>query len=288
MKKIEVVVIIFVIVGTSTIFQSNNIFAKDFSMHEALSKGLIKLNLSSTGGHSENCMAVKVQNLGSNALNLYLEPGYILDNLDDHQQDIIVVKSLKIKLNPHQKIDTVAYGFCCQSHNASPKTGQKFRLGKMADTLMVKLCHYINNHKVNAGAAQSAVWTISNKHHLATIGQPKDTSMIELIKICNRNNNVALPWFYVGYSNIPGLVFSNIPCKVVLNFEYNKKSNKQLTISIYDQSGHKIKTLLANSFASPGLKSFHYDFDIVNWKKGVYTLKVKELNQEPISKTFEF
>ena len=192
-----------------------------------------------------------------------------------------------MKLKPHQKLDTAAYGFCCQSTNSSPQKGQKFRLGKKADSLMVKLCNYIDKHKIAPSNAQSAVWTVSNNHKLATIGAPNDTSIAALVKICNERRNESLPWFYVGYSNMPGVVFSNIPCKVVLDFKYTKKSDKQLTIAIYNKAGHKVKTLLANSYGEAGPKSFHFDFDIVNWDTGKYSLKVKEWEQEPFVKTFE-
>jgi len=286
MKKTEVV-LSNALIGMSIMFQPSPNFAKELSLHEALQKGLIHLNINASGGHSENCIALKVHNTSNAPLDLKLEPGVILDNLDEHQQDIIVVKTLKMKLKSNQILDTTAYGFCCQSRNSSPHKGQKFKLGKRADSLMVKLCRYIDTHKIEPSKAQSAVWTVSNNHKLATIGSPKDTSIAALVKICNEVRQEPLPWFYVGYSNMPGIVFSNIPCNVVLNFEYTKKSDKQLTIAIYDRAGHKVKTLLANSYAEAGKKSFHFDFDVVNWSAGKYSLKVKEWEQEPFVKTFE-
>jgi hypothetical protein len=286
MKKTEVVLINVWLV-LSFLHIATNIFAKELSLHEALQKGLINLNINASGSHSENCIALKVHNTSNTELNLMLEPGVILDNLDEQQQDIIIAKTLKMKLKSNQTLDTSAYGFCCQSSNSSPHKGQKFRLGKKADTLMVKLCKYIDTHKIAPSKAQSAVWTLSNNHKLASLGHPKDTSITALFKICNENRNEALPWFYVGYSQMPGLVYSDIPCKIILNFEYTKKTNKELTIAIYDRAGHKIKTLLANSYGSPGNNSYHFDFDIVNWKNGTYTLKVKEPEQLPLVKTFE-
>jgi len=286
MKKTEVM-LSNVLICISIMFQPSPNFAKELSLHEALQKGLIHININASGGHAENCITLKVHNISNSALNLKLEPGVILDNLDEQQQDIIVVKTLKMKLRANQILDTAAYGFCCQSSNSSPHKGQKFKLGKMADSLMVKLCRYIDTHKIEPSKAQSAVWTVSNNHKLATIGSPKDTSIAALVKICNERRNEPLPWFYVGYSNMPGIVFSNIPCNVVLNFEYTKKSDKQLTIAIYDRAGHKIKTLLANSYSDAGKKSFHFNFDVVNWEAGKYSLKVKEWEQEPFVKTFE-
>ena len=272
----------------ATIMQPTiTIIAKELSVQDALQKGLIHLNINSSGGYAQNCIELKVQNISNKAIELELEPGVILDNLDEHQQDIIVAKTLKMKLKSNQTLDTAVYGFCCQSGNGSPIKGQKFGFGKKADTLMIKLCKYIDTHKIEPGNAQNAIWTISNNHKLASIGHPNDTSIANLVKICNEHRNEPLPWFYIGYSRLPGQVFSNIPSKVVLNFEYIKKTEKELIIAIYDKAGHKIKTLLANSYAAPGNKSFHFDFDVVNWESGTYTIKVKEHGLAPFTKTFE-
>jgi hypothetical protein len=285
MNKIEVTVLNALLTGFCLLSIISK--ANQMTLHHALQNGLIKINITSSGGHSEKCIELNVQNNGNAPLNLCLEPGVILDNLDDQQQDIVVVKTLKIKLNSKQKIDTAVYGFCCQSGNGSPQKGQKFILGKKADSLMVKLCKYIDTHNIAPDRAQNAIWVISNKHTLASLGCANDTSLAALFKICNKKNNEPLPWFYIGYSKIPGVVFSNLPCKVVLNFEYTKKTDKELTIAVYDRAGHKVKTLLANSYAAPGNKTFHFDFDIVNWEHGKYTLKVKEQEQPPLTKIFE-
>lgn len=286
MKKTEVMPIYALVFSLSMLhFMIGK--ANELTLYEAAQKGLIKLNIQALGGHEENCIQLKIHNSSSGELHLHLEPGTIFDNLDETQQDIIVVKSLKMKLHPNQKIDTVAYGFCCQSGNSSPHKGQNFVLGKKADSLMIKLCNYINSHKIEPWKAQNAVWTICNKHQLSSIGEAKDTSLAALFKICNEGRNEPLPWFHIVYSKVPGLVFSNIPSKVVLNFEYNKKTDKQLVINVYDHSGNKIKTLLANSYAGPGMQYYHFDFEVVNWLKGIYTLKLKEWEQPAFVKTFE-
>lgn len=286
MKKYEVVSKK-AIIAILCIFYSTANFAIDLTVPHALQKGFIKLDINALGGHSESCIQLKVCNTSISELNLTMEPGTILDNLNEQQQDIIVVKTLTMKLKPLQKLDTVAYGFCCQSSNSSPVKGQKFRIGKRADTLMIKLCKYIDKHKIEPYKAQHAIWTISNHHKLSTIGNLKDTSSAALFEICNEFRKEPVPWYFVVYSKMPGVVFSNIPCRIVLNFEYSKQSEKELVIAVYNSAGHKVKTLLANSYASAGLKSFHFDFETPNWENGTYTLKVKELDQQPVSKTFE-
>ncbi|MFN7845778.1 MAG: hypothetical protein ACK5P4_01050 [Bacteroidota bacterium] len=260
---------------------------KEVSIFEAVKKEQVNLNLLSRGGYSEKCVSVRLRNRGSSRITVVMEPGTLLDNLDEAQQDIIVVRTLKVDLAPFQMIDTAAYGNCCQSRNAIPKKGQRFALARMADSTLVALCKFIERRRIPDYTAQHAIWTISNGHNLASIGVPTDTALAGLFAICTNGNTIPRPWYHIGYRKIPGIVFSNEVCRVVLNFDYMKKSDKNLTIAVYDDCGRKVKTLLSNSYAVPGNKNFHFDFEIVNWPSGKYTLKVNEWEQEPFSKTFE-
>jgi hypothetical protein len=269
------------------LFIAHDGLGKEVSIFEAVKKGLVDLNLSSRGGHSENCVNVRVKYLGTSPSTVVIEPGTILDNLNEAQQDIIVVRSLKMNLLPYQTLDTVAYGFCCQSSHGSPRPAQKFGLLRMADNYMAALCKYIQNNNIDCGVAQNAIWTLSNGHQVASVGEPSNKTLAGLIQLCAQSRSVIPPWYHINYRKIPGVVFSNDVCRVVLNFEYTKKSDKNLCIAVYDSCGRKIKTLLSNSYAMRGVKKFHFDFDIVNWPSGKYMLKVDEWEQEPYSKTFE-
>jgi hypothetical protein len=147
MNRTEGVLLTALIVA-SIMLPTITIIAKELSVQDALQKGLIHLHINSSGGYAQNCIELKVHNISNAAIELELKPGVILDNLDEHHQDIIVAKTLKMKLKSNQTLDTAVYGFCCQSSNGSPVKGQKFGFGKKADTLMIKLCRYIDTHKI--------------------------------------------------------------------------------------------------------------------------------------------
>lgn len=257
------------------------------SMLDAQKNGVLDLRLNSLGGASENCVAAKLNNRSSSVLDLILEPGRVLDNLDEGQQDIMVARAIKVRLKPNQVLDTMVYGFCCQSSNSGPVKGQKFELGQMGNATMQQLCNYLNTHDTKPYIAQRAIWTISDAHNLASIGMPNDTSITTLLKICNNGVLPVLPWVYIGYANVPSKVFSNETSRIVLVFSYVKKSDKELVIEVHDASGTKIKTLLARSYSNAGKKDFHFDIGVPNWKKGKYTVQVKEFEQEPFIKEFE-
>ncbi len=192
---------------------------KEVSIFEAVKKGQANLNLLSRGGYSEKCVSVCLKNTGSSRITVVMEPGTLLDNLDEAQQDMIVVKTLKVDLAAFQKIDTAAYANCCQSSNSSPKKGQRFALARMADSTMIALCKFIERRSIPNYAAQHAIWTISDGHNLASIGIPSDTALAGLFRICTIGNNLPRPWYHIGYRKIPGIVFSNEVCRVVLNFK---------------------------------------------------------------------
>jgi hypothetical protein len=261
--------------------------AETMSVEDALQHRLIQLQLSAKGGYQDDCVAAKIQNNTAGNLNILFEPGRILDNTNPTQQDIIVTQKMNLALGPNALMDTSIIGYCCQSHNSSPQKNQKFILGKMAAPNLVNLCNYISTRKLDNTSVQNAIWTLSNNHLLASIGMPGDTSIAALFAYCKKGSCQALPWYHLSYLYVPGKVFSNQPHKVHLNFSYEKKSDQELFIAVYDSSGNKIKTLLANSYANPGTREYHLTFDVLQWKHGNYTLKVMEREQEALVKTFE-
>ena len=264
-----------------------SLFAETMSVEDALRHKLIQLQLSSKGGYRGDCVKASVQNNTAGILHIIFEPGRILDNTDPGQQDIIVAKKLILPLAPAAQIDTQLIGYCCQSHNGSPRKNQPFLLGPMAGPDLVKLCNYISANLLDENAVQNAIWTLSNNHLPASIGMPGDTSIAGLFQFCSRGMSLPPPWYHITYLYVPGKVFSNQPHRVHLDFEYEKGSGHELQMAVYDAEGNLMKRLLGNSFADAGLRNYHLAFDVVNWKHGQYKLMVMEPGREPMVRSFE-
>lgn len=266
---------------------SNPVLAETLSAEDALRHHLIQLQLLGTGGYRGECVSAKVQNNTAGDLTIFFEPGRILDNTDPRQQDIILTRKLTLQLHGGEKKEANLTGYCCQSSNSAPQKNQQFLLGKMAEPDLVNLCKYISRNQPDEFQVQNAIWTLSDHHLPASIGMPGDTSVARLFELCSRNRAVLPPWYHISYRYVPGKVFSNLPHRVQLNFQYEKLRGNELTMEVYDAEGNKMKTLLASSYADPGLRDYHLAFDVINWKHGTYSLKVIERGKEPFVKTFE-
>jgi len=145
---------------------TNSMFAnKCVSVEEAARKGLVKLSIKSRGGFTGEVIEMNIQNNTNQKLDLNVEAGRRLDSKNNTEQDILVTRSQEFFVNGKQSKTLKVYGMCCQAHNSSPKVNSIYNVGKLADSNLVKLANFIDKNKYyKDGAAQDAVWSISNKN----------------------------------------------------------------------------------------------------------------------------
>lgn len=280
------IIAIFVILCSMyTINSSKKI--KYISIEEMIKTNKISAKIFSLGGHQENCIEFNVQNLTPDTLFFHLEPGRKLMSEDTTMQDIFVVRRNEIALNPNSKINFLAYGFCCESGNHSPQKDAKFNIGKMATESWIKLANFINENNFPADAIQSAVWVMSNNHEISSIHNEDLEKIKPLTKFVSELKGIETPWYSVTYKKDSALLFSNIPEKVYVKFEYYLNKSSLVTINVRNSAGVIIYTLLENVPKHPGKYNFEIKLNVEYWKKGEYQIFVYEDNSKVnLRKTF--
>lgn len=94
MKRIYLFSIFFAIVLI------NQAQTTSFTSIEELAKNKkIDIELKSLGGYQGECVQIDIENITNEALHIWLESGRRLDNLNDAQQDILVLKDQRFNLN---------------------------------------------------------------------------------------------------------------------------------------------------------------------------------------------
>jgi hypothetical protein len=262
--------------------------SKYISIEEMIKTNKISAKILSLGGHQENCIELNVQNLTPDTLFFQLEPGRRLMSEDTTMQDIFVVRRNEIALNPNSKINFWAYGFCCESSNHSPQKDAKFNIGKMAPLSWIKLANFINENKFPADAIQSAVWVMSNNHEISSIHNEDIEKIKPLTKFVSELKGIETPWYSVTYKNDTNLLFSNIPEKVYVKFDYYLNKSSIVTINVRNSAGEIIYTLLENMPKNAGKYKFEIKLNVEFWKKGEYQVFVYEDNSKVnLRKTFK-
>jgi len=287
MKNLIVSAIAFAALIFTPIFISASSCKKFISIQNAIENNLVSLQMQSLGGHSENCVQCITKNNTNDSIFIEFEAGRVLDNTNAAEQDILVTHALKLRIAAHKTKDTVAYGFCCQSGNSGPSYKQKYIVGNMADSASVVLANFLNTHITSASKAQNAVWVLSNNHTVSSIAEASDTAATKLIALCCKLKHVQVPpWHHQIFMQVPGKVFSGIINNIIAEINYNKRTNNELQAFVCDSTGKIIKTLATQNFAANGNIKFRFDIQVVNWKKGTYTIKIFENKETALEKKF--
>ena len=205
---IIVTVGIFVIVCSmkSSTSYNENIF---ISIEKYIKDKKVTAEFKSLGGHQGDCIEMNIQNKTADTLFILLEPGRRLIATEHKYQDILIVKERKIHLSPYEERNVKVNGFCCISHNSSPKKDLKFKVGYMAPPEWIELANVINQNNFPADAVQHAVWVLSDNHKVASI-YSKNVDAIKLLReAASRIKKVQYPWYYIIYEPDTTQLFSD-------------------------------------------------------------------------------
>jgi hypothetical protein len=291
-RVISIALIAFVASGTLT-FQSfvykNATGSADtyLPLETYLISRSIKATVRSLGSHQKECVALDFNNLTSDTILFYLEPGRRLISNDSSDQDILIVKEKRICIPPFALFQINGYGFCCQSSKASPEKNAGFNIGYMAPEPWIRLSKLISENNFSAGAVQHAIWVLSDDHPIGSIFEDGTEDLYKLREMVAEIKGIAIPWYAVKYEKDSVRLFSGKPEKITGAINYYLKNNSIITITIRNERGQLIRTLVKGSPNGPGNHEYILDLDVKTWPNGVYYIFVHmDYSNLNISKSF--
>ncbi len=258
------------------------------SIEKLAKSSALKIKLKSKGGFHAYCMSMQIENKGNDTCFALVEAGRRLESVDTTQQDIFIVKNEYAVVPPKAKLDFSLYGFCCISHNKSPKAGSAFTVGSMEGKDWQSVAKLINDHDFEQSAIQSAVWAISNGHPVSSISRGKDDRNLLLLQTVAQIKGIELPWYSTQYIRDEQRVFSNKPKSIQGDINYHVAYEGVVSVLVKDQYGVVQSTLVDNVPRNKGPYTYYLDLDIAAWKDGKYELViVQDGNKVLETKTFE-
>ncbi len=242
-----------------------------FSIEEAEKKGLIKLSIKGKGGHLGNVIEMKIKNLTTKKIDLKIEAGRILDSKNNSEQDIMLTKSQELIMAPNQLQTLNLFGMCCQAHNASPQSNSDYKVGKLADTTLIKLACFIDKNKYHSSyTAQQAVWTISDNNSLASISDGDAEMVNSLRNYVSKITGRPIPSYNITYRQENARDLLGRATKIEGIFDYSFTANCHATLAIYDSQGHLVQLIFENISHEKGEYNLFYTFRTRNLPKGTY------------------
>ena len=220
--------------------------ANNYSLPEAIKKQLVTIKIHGAKpnqgeafyNHYGPCLSMEVINTSTDALQLNLDDGYKLEPSDTSYQTMMVTRNLTLTLLAKQKQSCRIYAMCCKATHAGPNTETSFAMGKRATGYLLQLAQLIDHKNYQCGAAQSAVWCLTNNEDISTI-ESTDTAMM-----------YGLRRFVALAKNIPAMrVYSSVgqnnpfsepePPRITYTatINYSIPNTRKVMIGLYDETG---------------------------------------------------
>ena len=247
---------------------------KYVSIQKKAQEGAIQVDIQNKGGHTGNCIQLKVVNQTSKAQHILLEPGRRLTSADSTIQDIFIVKKRKLKLAASGKETIQGYGFCCQSHKGGPYPEASYELGYMAPPKWVNLAKFLDTNSFPKGSVQDAVWALSNDHAIGSVHHEDLETIRPLREKVADLKGVELPWYSKTYEEDTASLFSHEPKRVKGEFSYTFKNNTIATLQVKRQNGQVMKILTEETPMQPVEVTFNINLLVAGWPKGTYEINL--------------
>jgi len=272
-----------------TLFTINN--AQPLDIHEAVSQNKIKVEVLSKGGHSGDCMQIKIIPLGKLKTEISIPPGthFIAEN--DPDQNIFVVNEQVLAFNGNTEQSYSVEGFCSQANDYSPETDSHFKMEMTKNKNLQSLADYMDKYHFSSEVKQASVWAVADGESVSSIydyHNEKDTKTLRTF-VC-KMMNIEDQWY-------------NTTEEVVINDDRSVSRNTQqiagdvsctidkpvyLKCELHGADQGKMYDILkSRKLTTKGEFTFYFDVKVKGWKKGKYSIKVFMDDKEVHVQDFE-
>jgi hypothetical protein len=242
---------------------------------EAIKKGFVAVEILSKGGNQGDCMTMNITNLIKDSLFLMIEPGRRLASIDTTQQDILIIHDENFLLTSGEKNRLSIYGFCCQSDLVSPWDSSIFSMGPMADSNLVAIACFLNEHDYPLDIAQEAVWAISDDHPISSVYAEDVEGIEELKNFLADLKGEEVPWYSAEYEESDEVLFTNRVESITGEVEIWIPSYCIVDIQVEDQVGRVMEQFEKMEAYHPGRYFYEFKFPVFDWPKGNYYLVIR-------------
>jgi len=248
--------------------------SKSVSIHELISKGALRVSVQGAGGHEGECILMYLENPSADTTFFRIEPGRVLSSLDTSIQDILITREEMLSLAPGEQRMIDIYGFCGQASNASPDSAQVFRVGEMADSMVVVLAEFLNERDNNfpEDAIQHAVWCLTDDYDVDEIYSDDLASIADLRTLVASLKGNEEQWFSI--ENVPASSggYSYYTKTITGKFEIFIPVDCMVDIIIIDEYGEKWDEFEKDVPYKDGTYQYSFKLTATNWPQGKYFL----------------
>ena len=248
-----------------------------FTLNEAVEKGYVGLEALGEGGHSGECLKVRLKNLYRKDLEIVVPAGQVFEAGDSSLQDLMVAKEETFLVQKGKTRAARLYGYCVEAGDGSPGVGTGFRLGKMAVGNLLAFAQYLSLNNLHKNpSVQNAIWAISDDERLESIGDPA------LAKHVADLLGKPVPEYNIEYRQPDrSRILESAPVRDLQEafsmnglFYFTLEEDRLVNFEIYTEEGEFVHAFYKNRKKTKGYHKFRFEFEIRNLPKGKYFVRM--------------
>lgn len=284
-KNIQIFITLF-----SLLVFSNSILADTISVKKAMEMNIVNVVLSkkappeksddSYSSYTGDCITMTIENLTNKNIKVWLEPGRFMMPEDSTEQSMIVTREQMIALYKNQKKEIPVFAMCSEMNDAAPSASCKFSMGEKAEGDLLALAQLISKNNWQDMAAQSAIWAITDNNDFADIYSSNKDEMKLLRDFVKEVKGITTPALPQGdeifqintESENTYLKYSK--GKVSGSFEFTIKTDLNLSMMLYNDSGEVVRKSLTNYTFKAGTNKLTYTYSYFGIPLGNYYVKL--------------
>lgn len=284
MRKSLLPTLLFCLLGNFLFAQKTSKPSNIYDLKDALAKKMISLKLEGNGGHQGAAVKLVCKNLRGQYFQLRVPLGQLLEPADSAQQTLAVAEEMLLAITAKTPVEASLKTFCTQSGDNSPSVGATFSVGAMAPAMLCDLLKFIGEKgKTESSEAQIAVWCLTNKTSLASIGDG------ELTQFVAKQLGKDAPGYRIRHSvveTVPGRPAELGKALVIEgNFRYYLEKDEKTVMILLDGNEKPIKQVSREELMKAGEHRSSLRLEVYNLDPGKYILRMQTKNGRVIKDT---
>lgn len=148
-------------------FYSHN---SSISFEKALSEKKIEIEILPTGGHSGECISVKVKNLTGKNLNLEMTPGTTFVPENEEEQTLVTTSEQMLVLDKNATKTFKVAAYCTEANDRCPSSTSKFQLAQTQNAKLKKLTYFLDSLKgLDDHMIQQSIWCLTDSESVSNV-----------------------------------------------------------------------------------------------------------------------
>jgi hypothetical protein len=279
MKNLKKTIALIIVLGVVGIAKAR---VPTYSLADAIKKKLVKVEINgadktqpNSTGHYGKCIQMELTNLTLQHFKIKLNNGQQLVPSDTSVQNMMVTEGHIFTFNPRKKRKEYINAMCIQKSDRSPNKSMDFTLGSMSNGHLLGIAQLIEKHKYYNGAAQKAVWCISDGQNIRTIHSTDSVMECTLQKFVSVATGQAMPKKHKTAEK-PKLR----PSTNTVTFEWGSNKTYKTTLVVLNMKNKPVKVILKDKMLPAGHHSYEVLLSTADLPKGYYKV-VLYINNKP-------